>query len=171
MEDRDLPILRQPRRSRTAEAFLASRLAPGETVTATFRVQTGSLLAYLAIALPAILLWFAGLNRIHRSRFSEVVFGVVYTVGYVAIILIAQWLLMKPRMLALTDRRLFILRLSPPFGRVAGVEAEGRRESVRSSKEGGRLLVSGVGERPVSFRIPWGDGPIVLYLKDWAALA
>src|SRR6476659_2913332 len=124
MEDRELPILRPPRRSRTTQAFLAGRLEPGETVTMTVRVLEGSALAYLAVAIPALLLWLTSLNLIRGNHVSEVVFGVAYIAGLVAIILIAQWLFMKPRLLALTDRRLVILRLSPPFERVVGVEAE-----------------------------------------------
>lgn len=136
----------------------------------TVRVLSGSLLAYLAVALPALLLWFEGLNQIRRNHVSEVVFGVVYIGGFVAIILIAQWLLIKPRLLALTDRRLFILRLSPPFERVVGVEAEGRRETVRVISKGwGRLLISGASERPVRLKIPWlGSLYEASHVKDWA---
>src|SRR6185436_1775564 len=102
-------------------------LEPGETVTMTVRVMKGSALAYLGVALPALLLWLTSLNQIRRNHVSEVVFGLVYIGGLVAIVLIAKWLFMKPRLLALTDRRLFILRLSPPFERVVGVETEERR--------------------------------------------
>ena len=92
MGDRELPILRPPRRSRTTQALLAGRLEPGETVTMTVRVLIGSPPAHLAVALPALLLWFEGLNLIRGSHVGEVVFGVVYIAGFVAIILIAQWL-------------------------------------------------------------------------------
>ncbi len=170
MGDSELPILRPPRRLRTTQAFLAGRLEPGETVTKTVRMLTGSPLAYLAVALPALLLWFAGWGQIYRSRSAEVVFGVVLIVGYVAIILIAQWLVMKPRLLVLTDRRLFILRLSPPFERVVGVETEARRTTVHIDSKGwGRLLVSGASEHPVTLRIPWvGALQEATFVEDWA---
>ena len=136
----------------------------------TVRVLTGSALAYLVVALPALLLWITGLNLIRQSHASEVVFSVVYIAGLVAIILIVQWLLMRPCLLALTERRLFILRLSPPFERVVGVEAEERRESVRVISKGwGRLHISGASERPVRLKIPWlGSLQEASRVKDWA---
>jgi hypothetical protein len=162
-------MLRPPRRVRKAKAFLVDRLEAGETPTTALRVQTGSLLFYLVVAIPVLALWFGGWDLLHRGGGSESALGWIFIVGYAAITLVGQRLILKPRLLAVTDRRLFVLTLSPLTESVAGVEAEISRHDVRATlADKDRLIVSGTGDRPISLRLPYGYRRTASYLRDWA---
>jgi uncharacterized membrane protein len=162
------PLTRSPRLVRKAEVFLADRLEPGETALSALRVRTGSLLIATVVTLVGIVLLYWVLDTSFGGQSQSGSFDAVMFVGYVAIIF-GGTLMQKPRLLVLTDSRLFVLRTTPILDRVVGIEAEERREVVQAtlvSKD--RVLVSGSAHRAIRLRLPWGSQRMAQYLRDWA---
>jgi len=170
VQGQQLPAVGPPRLVRKAESFLATYLEPGETLTTAVRVQTGSLLAYLVVGIAAFILLGVGLDQSPANMLPQGVFGGLFIAGYIAIVSGASWLVLKPRLLAITDRRLFLFKMTGFLGRVSGIETEEVRDSVRARLiDKDRVVVSGAQGRAISIRVTYSYRYIAAYLRDWAS--
>ena len=157
-----------PRLVRKSAGFLRDRLEQGEGVVFAYRVRTGSILVSIAAGFGVLILGSLLVNFLFRGRETSAWHDVAYFFGYTVTLFWAIQL-QKQRVLALTDRRLFLLKTHPFVERVQSIESEERRASVHAtllSKK--RVEVSGDGH--LAARVIASGSPMVIqYLMDWAA--
>ena len=166
-------LTRPPRLIRKADGFLSDRLEPGESVVSAFRVRTASLWFGMAVGLGGLVLWdillhFIFLGHETSGWHDGLFFGLSLLGVFIAIVGKIQ--LQKPRLWALTDRRLFVLITSPLLEKVRSIETEERRATIKATLlSKSRVVVSGDKHGAMRVRVPAGSSAVMgEYLRDWA---
>jgi hypothetical protein len=89
--------------------------------------------------------------------------------GLIVIMGFAQWAILKPRLLVLTDWRMFVVKTTAVMEGPKEIEAVERRDDVRATLvDRDRVLVSGQRTRPISLRVPFEYRKMASYITDWA---
>jgi hypothetical protein len=168
MNAQNAPLLRSPRRIRKAGAYLRNRLEPGEEVQSALRVLTGSFLLYLLASAVIVAVYFLAVATLSGNPNEDPTFSIA-VLGLIVIMGFAQWAILKPRLLVLTDRRMFVVKTTAVMDRPKEIEAVERRDDVHAELvDRDRVLVSGQRRRPISLRVPFGQRKIASYIRDWA---